>query len=161
MVIRQHFLQTNEVDQLLTLVSVPSACCGLLHFLLVYWILSHPIRRFSPLIPSEALKSLSEAAKRSAKLLNSNYRLHTAQQELDSTHTWMAAALSFSQPDCIHIALESVRMIWFPFEQWAVDYSGEDFLLQLRPLGSDLLPVLSYLTLVSSMTLCVHAQAAL
>lgn len=43
------------------------------YFLFIYWVLSHLIRHFSPLIPSQDPKPLSEAAKWSAKLLNSHW----------------------------------------------------------------------------------------
>lgn len=74
------------------------SCCGFLlplvveeHFPLMYWVLSHPIRRFSPLIPSQDLKPLSEAAKQSAKLLKSHYRrgctAHNSAGIRQSTHS--------------------------------------------------------------------------
>lgn len=151
------FPKTNDLDQLqLPLVSVSwITSCVVVLFLLVVkenaWLLchvpSHPIRRFSPLIPSRNLKPLSEAAKRSAKLLNSQSKvggwegeLHRAQQVSWCTKSYghctdlFTAWLQRKHPGvCLH-----TDNCWL-------------FRCSLPP-GPDPLPVLTWLTPVFPLT---------
>lgn len=88
------------------------------YFLCMYRVLSHPIRHFSPLIPSQDLKPPSDAAKCSANLLNSlcrraaldksaGFRQSTAFNSWYTESKRRSAKLKFKAP--LHILYSTVQ----------------------------------------------------